>query len=61
MNEPALSVIIPVYNSGDYVLEAVQSILDQDCDVDLEILLVNDYSTDSKTLEALAKLDYGGT
>lgn len=56
MNEPALSVIIPVYNSGDYVLEAVQSILDQDCDANFEIVLVNDHSTDSATIEALARL-----
>lgn len=56
MNEPALSVIIPVYNSGNYVLEAVESVLSQDCDVDFEILLVNDHSTDSATLEALTKL-----
>ncbi len=58
MNEPDLSIIIPVYDSGNYLLEAVQSILGQDCDVDFEILLVNDHSTDPATLEALTELQH---
>ena len=56
MNEPALSVVIPVYNAGNYVIEAVQSVIDQDCNVDFEILIVNDHSTDTATLEALTAL-----
>ncbi len=56
MNAPALSVIVPVYNAGPYVLEAVESILAQDCDVALEIIVVNDHSTDPATLDALDKL-----
>lgn len=54
--KPALSVIVPVYNAGNYVVEAVQSILNQDCNVDLEILVVNDHSTDPATLNALTTL-----
>ncbi len=56
MNAPALSVIVPVYNAGAYVLEAVESILAQDCDIELEIIIVNDHSTDPATLDALDKL-----
>lgn len=44
---PQISVIIPVYNSENYVGEAIRSVLDQSIDPDaLEILAVDDGSTD---------------
>ncbi len=43
--EPYFSIIVPVYNVEGYVLRCVQSLLDQSCK-DLEIILVDDGSTD---------------
>ncbi len=41
-----ISIIIPVYNSAQYVEEAARSVLSQDCD-SFELLLVDDGSTDA--------------
>ncbi len=53
-----VSVIIPVYNPGNYLLEAVESVYASD-DLDkisYEIILVNDGSTDKYTLMILNAL-----
>ena len=42
---PAISVIVPVYNSVKYLQGAVDSILNQDFS-DFELLLMDDGSTD---------------
>lgn len=40
-----ISIIIPVYNAANYLIETVESVLNQDYQ-DMEIILVNDGSTD---------------
>jgi glycosyltransferase involved in cell wall biosynthesis len=52
---PFLSVVIPCYNHGGYVEEAVQSILEQTIQ-DFEIIIVNDGSTDEDTISILNSL-----
>lgn len=53
-----VSVIVPVYNVREYLGEAVDSILSQDLS-DIEILLINDGSTDGSLgmIEDLARKD----
>lgn len=43
-----VSVIMPVYNSGDYLQTAVDSILSQSLK-DIELILVDDGSTDGSS------------
>ncbi len=52
-----ISVIMPVYNCEKYLEAAVNSVLDQECD--LEIIAVDDFSADSsrQILSSLAKKD----
>lgn len=42
-----VSVIIPVYNSEDTILKAINSVLEQTYDGPVEIIVVNDGSTDN--------------
>ena len=46
MNEPLLTVVIPVYNAEAYVRRAAASVLNQPCADRLELILVDDGSTD---------------
>lgn len=45
-----ISIIIPTYNRKEFVKETIQSVLDQDYEGDLEIIISDDGSTD-ETLE----------
>ena len=58
MNKPKVSVIVPVYNSEDYVGNTIESIISQTLH-EIEIILVDDGSTDNsgKICDDYAKKD----
>ena len=43
---PTFSIIVPVYNAEKYLVECVQSVLEQESCIDFEVILVNDGSQD---------------
>jgi len=59
MDKPKISIIIPVYNTEEYVKEAVLSILHQTIK-EIEIIIINDGSTDNslQVIQELAKSDH---
>src|SRR5947207_2545555 len=52
-SQPAVSIIVPCHNLGQYVDEAVNSVLVQSF-ADLEILIVDDGSTEAETCRLLS-------
>lgn len=50
-SRPLVSVVVPCYNYGHYLPQAVGSILGQE-GVDLEVIIVDDHSTDGSELVA---------
>lgn len=58
VSQALVSVIIPVYNTEEYLEEAVQSIINQTLE-EIEIIIINDGSTDNslQIIEILAKKD----
>lgn len=56
---PRLSVVIPCYNQGDYIIDAVASV-QRHAPSDCEIIIVNDGSTQPRTIENLGTLQEMG-
>lgn len=59
MIQPKISVIIPVYNTGDYLEETLMSLLNQTMIDDIEVLMIDDGSSDdSRYIIEKYALDY---
>lgn len=58
MIEPLISVVIPCYNHGEFLEDAVNSIPIKKYPF-IEIIIVNDGSTDGSTLSVLERLEKG--
>lgn len=56
MNNPRVSVLMPVYNGEKYLRAAIDSILDQDYR-DIELIILDDGSSDSSAAVALTYSD----
>jgi len=59
MITPLISVVIPCYNHGEYIDEAIQSVEEYTRN-DYEIIIVNDGSNDELTVERLKELKNSG-
>lgn len=57
---PKVSVVVPCYNHGDFLLETLDSLQSQTF-TDYEIIVVNDGSTDAATVALLHSLERAGT
>jgi glycosyltransferase involved in cell wall biosynthesis len=58
-NSPVLSVVIPCFNQGEYLLDAISSV--RACtDSVYEIIIVNDGSTDAMTIDLMQQLEQQG-
>ena len=58
MKKPLVSVIMPIYNVGEYLRRAVHAVLEQSYE-NLEVILVDDGSTDgcSEIIDEFARVD----
>ena len=52
-NKTKISVVIPCYNCGNYLIKGIRSIQNQDFS-DFEIIIINDFSSDN-TLQIIQK------
>ena len=57
---PKISIIIPCYNMGSFVDEAIQSVQQYPDDEVYEIIVVNDGSNDSITINKLKEIEDSG-
>lgn len=60
MKNTLVSVIIPCYNHGIYLEETLQSVITSTKKYSVEIIIVNDGSTDQKTIEIFQKIEKDG-
>ena len=60
MVKPILSIVIPCYNHGKFLEETIASIISSTKKYMPEIIVVNDGSTDQKTLEVLKNIKNQG-
>ncbi|MED0988000.1 glycosyltransferase family 2 protein [Bacillus paramycoides] len=58
-NEIILSIVVPIYNVEKYLEECISSLLNQEIEREIEILLIDDGSTDSskEIMEKYSKVD----
>lgn len=54
---PDVSVIIPCFNHGQYIHEAIESVLNQTYN-NFEIIVVNDGSTEQRTIDIINKINH---
>jgi glycosyltransferase involved in cell wall biosynthesis len=57
---PIISIIIPCYNQGSYLKEALESVSQCKDNYNYEVIIVNDGSTDENTLNVLKELTAKG-
>jgi len=60
MSDPKVSIVIPCYNHGGYIEEAIDSVLKSKYE-NYEIIVVNDMSTDNLTIHVLKNLNKPNT
>ncbi len=60
MTTPAISIIIPCYNSGAYLSEALASVKTYSDKTTYEVIIINDGSTDAATIKMLMTLSSEG-
>ena len=58
--DPIVSIIIPCYNHGHYLNEAIKSVEQSTEKSIYEIIIINDGSTDEHTLNVLTSLEHNG-
>ena len=59
MVQPQVSIVIPCYNHGHYLHDALESV--KQCDAALyEVIIVNDGSNDTATIDVLKELELQG-
>lgn len=57
MKQPKISIIITCYNLGVFLEEAVTSIINYPDKYAIEIIIINDGSTEASTIEAINKIE----
>jgi glycosyltransferase involved in cell wall biosynthesis len=57
---PVISIIIPCYNQGQYILDAISSVEQYPDNSVYEIIIINDGSTDEISITVLKSLEEKG-